>query len=115
MSSVREHLPGHTVRMERFTRDFAREPLARAFEAILPDGRQLHVPANRSLFDVLVEAGLPLRGVCMQGVCGSCEIGVENGVVDHRDFILDEREQELNSMMFHCVSRAYTAELVVSP
>ncbi|WP_426435884.1 2Fe-2S iron-sulfur cluster-binding protein [Bradyrhizobium genosp. P] len=50
--------------------------------------------------------GISVPKSCEQGICGSCELGVLKGEVDHRDSILSPSERQANSTMMVCVSRA---------
>ena len=78
-----------------------------AFEVELADsGMTLTVPADRSILDVVREAGLDPLTSCEEGTCGTCETGVLAGEVEHRDSILTPAEQAANDVMYICVSRA---------
>lgn len=115
LRAVRDQMAalGRRVRSESFGPEQSERAIASPFAVVLRDGTRLAVPADRSLLDVLGEAGLPVRGSCLQGVCGSCETRFVRGVVDHRDLILDRQGQLARSTMFPCVSRARTPELVL--
>lgn len=52
------------------------------------------------------QAGIEILSSCEEGTCGTCETGVLDGVVDHRDSILTASEREANDVMYVCVSRA---------
>ena len=41
---------------------------------------------------------------CMEGVCGSCKVGVLEGIPDHRDFVLTAEERASNKTMMVCCS-----------
>ena len=85
-----------------------------AFEVILArSGMTLSVPPDKSVFDVCQEAGVSVLGSCYQGVCGTCETGVLDGEVDHRDSILNEEERESNELMMICVSRCRSEKLTL--
>ncbi|MFB7630809.1 PDR/VanB family oxidoreductase [Streptomyces sp. NPDC056149] len=107
-------LPQGTVHMERF-RPRERKPARNsAVEVVCArSGRTVGVPAERSVLDALADAGLPVAGSCRQGVCGTCETRVLDGVPDHRDDILSEEERERGDRMYLCVSRARTPRLVL--
>jgi len=72
---------------------------------IASSGRELLVPAGKSALSVLEEAGFDIPFSCEEGICGSCVTGVLEGAIDHRDFVLSEREQRDGRMMMLCVSR----------
>ena len=73
----------------------------------------LTVPADKSIFDVYYDAAVSVLGSCLQGVCGTCETGVLDGEVDHRDSILNEDERESNEFMMICVSRCKSSQLTL--
>jgi ferredoxin-NADP reductase len=64
----------------------------------------LHVPAERSILDVLTANGIKVRTVCNDGFCGTCTTRYVGGAVDHRDGVLDDVERA--NVLQVCVSRA---------
>ena len=74
------------------------------FTARLNDGRELQVPADQSLSDVLVANGVPVDVKCADGICGVCKCGVKAGEVEHRDFVLSRAQRETS--LITCQSRA---------
>lgn len=85
-----------------------------AFEVELrKSGVTLHVPAARSLGDVLQEAGIDVPFSCQEGYCGTCETRVLEGVPDHRDTILNEEEKAAGNLMMVCCGRSRTPRLVL--
>ncbi|WP_028223128.1 PDR/VanB family oxidoreductase [Paraburkholderia oxyphila] len=68
-------------------------------------GKTFVVPPNRSILDVLKENGVPMLSSCQQGICGTCETRVVEGVPDHRDHVLTPEERASNQTMMICVSR----------
>ncbi|MDT0636395.1 2Fe-2S iron-sulfur cluster binding domain-containing protein [Spectribacter hydrogenoxidans] len=75
-------------------------------------GHTLHVPAGRSLLDVLREHRFPVHSVCEQGLCGTGACRVVEGEIDHRDVVLSETARE-GGVMTSCVSRAKGDRLVL--
>jgi vanillate O-demethylase ferredoxin subunit len=71
----------------------------------------LHVPAERSILDVLAANGIKVRTVCNDGFCGTCTTRYLAGNVDHRDGVLDEDGRK--SMIQVCVSRALPGDTLV--
>lgn len=69
------------------------------------------VPANASILDALREHGVDAPSSCRQGICGSCETRVLEGVPDHRDKILTDEEKASGRTMMICCSRARTPRL----
>lgn len=97
---------------------FSAEPQVHAndgsFEVLLASsGRCLQIPADRSVADVLLEAGIDLPLSCEQGICGTCLTRVLEGEPDHRDMFLTVGEQARNDQFTPCCSRARTPRLVL--
>lgn len=85
-----------------------------AFEVeVRPAGVVLAVPGERTLLEALEEAGVAPLSSCREGTCGTCEVGVVEGAVDHRDSLLSAAERAAGEVMFPCVSRAAGARLVI--
>jgi cytochrome P450/ferredoxin-NADP reductase len=77
------------------------------FDVVLRDsGVTLSVPPNRTLLDVLREANIDVQSDCEEGLCGSCEVVVLAGEIDHRDVVLSAKERSENRSMMTCCSRA---------
>lgn len=98
---------GDRLRTERFTPREVDTTGDEAFEVELSwSGGTVAVPADRSLLDVLVEAGVDVLSSCAEGTCGTCETPVLEGEVDHRDSILTASERERHDVIYVCCSRA---------
>jgi ferredoxin-NADP reductase len=76
-------------------------------------GKSLTVPAGKSLLDALLDAGVSADYSCREGVCGACETAVLEGIPDHRDSVLTERERASNKTMMVCVSGCIGERLVL--
>jgi ferredoxin-NADP reductase len=108
--------PAGALHLERFSAPVVeRDPAAEhALEVVLAEsGRTLSVPPDRSVLDVLLDAGVDVLSDCREGICGTCEVKVVEGEVDHRDYVLSEPEKAANSCMMVCVSRARGNQLVL--
>lgn len=85
-----------------------------AFEVrIHGTGQVFTVPADRSITQVLDEAGIVIPVSCEQGICGTCITRVVDGEVDHRDQFFTAEEQARNDQMTPCCSRAKGGCLVL--
>lgn len=73
----------------------------------------LHVPAGRTILQVMRDNGLVVPSSCEQGACGTCLTTVIEGEVDHQDVYLNATEKASNSCMMTCVSRAKSPRLVL--
>jgi vanillate O-demethylase ferredoxin subunit len=71
------------------------------------------VPTGKSLLDALLEAGVDVDHSCREGVCGSCETAVVDGMPDHRDGVLTKAERESGKTMMVCVSGCKGRRLVL--
>lgn len=101
------------VHVERFGAA-APPPDAGSFELRLArSGRSVMVGPELSTLDALLQAGVNVDYSCRQGICGSCEVHVLEGIPEHRDEILTEAERASNKTMMACCSRACSATLVV--
>jgi ferredoxin-NADP reductase len=108
-----EALGPEDLHVERFTPRPDEGPRT-AFEVELAgSGRVLPVPADRSILDVLEEAGMTVLSSCREGTCGTCETGVLGGTPDHRDSVLTEAERLESEVMMLCVSRSCSPRLVL--
>lgn len=98
---------------------FQADPAANAgpsggFEVELASsGVVLQVPANTSLVDVLQAHGCDIDTECREGICGTCIVEVLDGVPEHRDNCLSNKEKASNKQICACVSRALSARLVL--
>jgi vanillate O-demethylase ferredoxin subunit len=85
-----------------------------AFEVQLArSGKVFQIPADRSVFEVLDEAGIEIETSCEQGICGSCITRVLQGTPDHRDQFMTDAEHACNDQFTPCCSRAKTPCLVL--
>ncbi len=84
------------------------------FQVVLQKtGITVHVPANRSILDVVRETRRDLTFSCGSGYCGTCETRVLQGTPDHRDEVLSEAEKAASKSMMICVSRSCRTKLVL--
>jgi ferredoxin-NADP reductase/ferredoxin len=67
-------------------------------------GREVLVRADQAATDALLAAGVHVDVKCSDGLCGVCKCGVVSGEVEHRDFVLSNRDRE--HAMILCQSRA---------
>ena len=107
--------PAGSLHVERFTPRALGAPVRdEAFEVELRrSGLTLEVPRDRSILEVVEEAGVATLSSCAEGTCGSCETRVLAGVPDHRDSVLDAGERERGDCLMICVSRSCEARLVL--
>ncbi|HEV7346184.1 MAG TPA: Rieske 2Fe-2S domain-containing protein [Devosia sp.] len=105
--------PEESIHFEYFRND---KPIddSSSFEIELArSAMTLHVPAGKTILEVMREAGLTVPSSCEQGACGTCLATVIEGEVDHQDVYLNDSEKRSNTAMMTCVSRAKSARLVL--
>jgi ferredoxin-NADP reductase len=109
--------PAGALHLERFTAKPQPEPAAgeeAAFAVVCQrSGLTVTVPPGTSIIDALDEQGVSVLSSCLEGVCGTCETRVLEGIPDHRDSLLSEDEREANEYMMVCVSRSKSDRLVL--
>jgi tetrachlorobenzoquinone reductase len=76
-------------------------------------GRTIVVPSGKTILDAVLDAGIAANYACTEGVCGTCETRVIDGVPDHRDLFLSHEEQATNKSMMICCSGAKSPTLVL--
>jgi ferredoxin-NADP reductase len=84
------------------------------FEVVMQrSGTTVTIPPDRSILEVVEEAGAFVLSACREGICGTCETVVLEGNPDHRDSVLTPAEREAGGVMMICVSRSCTRRLVL--
>jgi vanillate O-demethylase ferredoxin subunit len=112
-ASASRYLAPECIHLERFKAEAAMVQPVDAFRVELRhSGRVLAVPAQSSLLDVLLDAGIDVPYSCMDGICGSCEVRVLDGIPDHRDSVLSSQQKAANDRVMVCCCRA-KSELMV--
>jgi len=103
------------VRMERFAAPAAEvDGDDRPFDVVLErSGMELHIEPGQSILTACQAVGVDVPCSCTEGICGTCETDVLEGVPDHRDHVLSPEERESGETMMVCVSRARTDRLVL--
>jgi vanillate O-demethylase ferredoxin subunit len=87
-----------------------------AFWVKLPrHGLRLDVPADRTLLDVLNDAGIETLSDCRRGECGLCAMDIVSvhGTIDHRDVFFSAHEKQANQRLCACVSRVIGGGVVL--
>ncbi|WP_394792199.1 PDR/VanB family oxidoreductase [Rhodoferax sp.] len=85
-----------------------------AFEVELASsGATYLIPADRSVLEVLTDAGIDIPASCEQGICGTCTTRVLHGIPAHRDQFLTVAEHARNDQFTPCCSRARSPRLVL--
>lgn len=108
---------GKNIRFERFSailHDSSSSEGLDEFEVELADtGVILHVGAEDSILDVLLDNDIEIEFKCEEGLCGTCFVDVIDGIPDHRDSIMNASEHAANTRMATCCSRSATPRLKI--
>lgn len=109
-----EHWAKGTYHSERFASKEIDTSGDHAFDVVLQrSGLELHVPADRSIVEVVQDAGVTVLTSCKDGVCGTCETFVLEGEIEHRDSVFNAEERETADSMMICVSRCKGDRMVL--
>ncbi|MGM0983138.1 MAG: cytochrome P450/oxidoreductase [Pseudomonadota bacterium] len=106
-----------SLHVEHFTAEGALLDPAKehAFEVELADSElTVEVPRDRTLMQALRAAGLDVPSDCEEGLCGTCQVEVVEGEIDHRDKVLTPSERESNDRVMTCCSRALGRKLILA-
>jgi ferredoxin-NADP reductase len=109
--------PAGALHIERFAAKPAQEPTPDALESFevvcQQSGITITIDSGQSVLEALEEAHVNILGSCYEGICGTCEAVVLEGVPDHRDSVLTDDERASNRVMLTCVSRSLSERLVL--
>jgi ferredoxin-NADP reductase len=108
--------PEGTLHVERFRgiSPLAESAGSTSFEVVAASsGITVTVHEGQSIAEALEDHGIYVPTSCGEGTCGTCETAVLEGVPEHRDVVLTEEEQQSNTKMMVCCSRARNSRLVL--
>lgn len=74
-------------------------------------GRTIAVLSGQTILDALIDAGVNVSYACTEGVCGTCETKVIDGIPDHRNAFLSDEEKAENRQIIVCCSGSKSALL----
>jgi dimethylamine monooxygenase subunit B len=101
--------PTHSIHFELFA--VADEGPKDPFVVKLANSEKIvEVSEKETLLDALLKAGVQAPYSCKVGGCGTCEIQVVEGEVDHRDHFYKSKERNTKKVILTCCSRAKASE-----
>jgi dimethylamine monooxygenase subunit B len=103
--------PSSSIHFERFAAPEIKDP--HPFKVELTSGRIISVGEDQTLLDALLEEGIKAPYSCRTGRCGTCEMKVIQGKVDHYDSFLSEEQKKSQRSILPCVSRAGSKGLMI--
>lgn len=74
----------------------------------------VHVAADQTILQALRAVGADIPSDCEEGLCGTCEVAVIEGDIDHRDKVLTAAERTENSRIMTCCSRARRGKVTLA-
>ena len=80
---------------------------------VASSGKIVNVGAQEPATTALAREGVCIPVACEQGICGTCIIRIIEGVPEHRDMYLTDREKAANELFLPCCSRAAGEMLVI--
>lgn len=101
------------VHMEYFRPLETVQPQGGFTVALARTGVEVEVPAGCSILDALMMNGIDAPYSCYEGVCGTCETTVLEGVPEHRDCLLTEQAKAEGKRIIICRSGSRTPRLVL--
>jgi dimethylamine monooxygenase subunit B len=104
--------PRGSIHFERFLPRQSR--VRHDFWVELKSGPIIKVPQEMTLLEALHKEGIKVPYSCRVGRCGTCEVKVLEGEVDHADSFLSEKEQIEHRSILPCVSRAKSERLRIA-
>jgi len=108
--------PEGVLHFEHFNAGSALDPdKEHGFTAALKDSDiTVQVRADQTLLQALQAAGIDVPCDCNEGLCGTCEVNVIEGDIEHRDKVLTKTERATNQRMMACCSRARGSNIVLA-
>lgn len=94
------------VHVERFSAETAKADDREFVVHLVRSGKDIVVPAGRSILEVAEAQGVRVPASCRIGNCGTCATRVIDGTPSHRDEVLTASQKSDERLMCVCVSRA---------
>ncbi len=116
LAELCQHWPEDALRIEHFQSTLGKlnPENEHAFDAELKEtGITVKVGADQTLLEALRAANIDVQSDCEEGLCGSCEVAVLDGELDHRDVVLTRSERASGKKMMSCCSRAKGKRVVL--
>ena len=114
LEALVELCPAESLHVERFTGDGdGLQESDTAFVVETSDGTEIEVAADETILAAMMRCGIQALNACQEGMGGTCETVVLEGVPLHRDQVLSDEERASNETMMICVSRCAGKRLVL--
>ena len=107
LGDIRENYPREKVHFERFAKMSTSENIRNSFTVTIQEsGQKISVSSSETMLDALENNNISIPASCREGICGTCEISVVSGSVEHLDSVFDDPIKEKKKIMYPCVSRS---------
>lgn len=111
--SATSHLPPQVVHTERFSNTLDLSQIGGFRLELARSGKTLSVAPGTTILDALLNAQIDISHSCREGICGSCEVKVLAGIVDHQDLVLSPQEQQGHTRLMACCSGSLSESLTL--
>lgn len=108
-----EKLPDSHIHIEHFSSDVVHTKDGTFEVEFRRLGKIVTIAEGQTILEAAIELGCDVPYSCQEGVCGSCEVTVLEGIPDHQDEVLSRQEREANTKMMICCSRSKSPKLVL--
>jgi len=105
MAGMKQGWPDEALHKEYFS--VPETPDYENFDFVLKltkSGQEINVKANQTPTEALANAGVHVDVKCSDGICGVCKCRLVSGEVEHRDFVLSNKQRQTSMIL--CQSRA---------
>ncbi|MED1864119.1 PDR/VanB family oxidoreductase [Fictibacillus nanhaiensis] len=103
--------PRSSVHSERFSPP--KPTVLNTFQVKIHNGATIQVSHTETLLEALHKNGIITSYSCQIGRCGTCELSVLEGEINHYDSFLSDEQKGENNCIIACVSRAKSDKLVI--
>ncbi len=117
LETIAADWPENVLHIERFSaQNSALNPDdEHEFNVMLKDSDiTVRVKADQTILDALLSVGIDAPHDCREGICGTCEVAVLDGEIDHRDHVLTIQEKNALDRMMICCSRAKGSDIEIA-
>jgi ferredoxin-NADP reductase/predicted pyridoxine 5'-phosphate oxidase superfamily flavin-nucleotide-binding protein len=75
--------------------------------------KTLVVASEQSILEAMIEADISIPYSCQTGSCKTCQVKVLDGIPEHLDLVLTDKEKVKDKLFCPCVSRAKSASITL--
>ncbi len=115
LAALMERVPAGRLHFERFNAvERSSSVTLDEFTVVLKrSGKKFQVTKDESLLNAINQNGGSLISSCGEGVCGTCEVRFLGGSPQHLDSVMSDEDKDEIGVMYPCVSRSNSDELIL--